>query len=173
MNEKIIEAIDAIKTTFPMLDCCNWGMTQTIDGDTALICYTEKFGNPNDTLWKVLLESELPIYSRTTKWDTYYRMNNIKCMHWGFSNTDEREFGLITFVVDDYEIREVRNICIPLISAERMKEISSEIHICSISDISVDTAARWLINKVCDNYSGMVPTSFTRAIADYYASKQC
>ena len=171
MPKQIIEARDAIKTTFPMLNSCKWGMTQTLDGDTVLICHTEKFGNPNDSLWNVLLESELPIYSRTSQWDTYYRMNNIKDMHWGFSNTAEREFGLITFAVDDYELCKVHNICIPLISVERTKEISSEIHICSISDISVDTAVRWLIDKVYYNYSVMVPTSFARAVVDYYTSK--
>ena len=116
MEKQIIEVGKDITSTFPMLDRCSLGITYTVEGDTVLICRTEKFGNPNDRLWKLIMESKLPVYCHMMterSWNTYYHMNLENGLLWGFSGMDKHELGLICFVVDDYEIRKTSNICIP------------------------------------------------------------
>lgn len=174
MPKQIIKVGNELTSTFPMLDHCKWGITHTVEGNTVLICRTEKFGNPNDQLWKLIMESKLPVYCHMMterSWNTYYHMNLENGLLWGFSDMDEHELGLICFVVDDYEVRKTRDICIPLISADGMKDMPDEIHLCKVMDTTVDNAVRLLIDRVCGNYPDIIPTSFVKAVVDYYAGK--
>lgn len=98
-------------------------------------------------------------------------MNLENGTRWGFDDTDSHELDLICFVVDDYVVRKTSNICIPLISLDGMKDMPDEIYLCEVMDTTVDNAVRLLIDRVCENYPDIIPTSFTKAVVNYYAEK--
>ena len=51
-----------ITRTFKMLCDCDWGITHTTDGVVTLVCHTERFGNPDDVMWKLIVQSNLSVY---------------------------------------------------------------------------------------------------------------
>ena len=181
MMKNIVD--EDITKTFKMLCDCDWGITHTTDGVIALVCHTERFGNPDDAMWELIIQSNLPVYCNycntdTDKpWDTFSRLLDLPMwdlygIRWGFDCGDNKELGLVIEEVTDYIIKHPNMICIPLFSANVLKNETdkqpSTIYLCEETSITANDAVEYIINKVSYDYPSEVSTWFMRTVMEYY-----
>ena len=172
-----------ITRTFKLLRDCDWGITHTIDGVVTLICHTDRFGNPDDVMWDLIVQSNLPVYCNYCNtdadkpWDMFYQLWDLRIwdlneIRWGFDYGDDRELGLVIPDAADYTIKHPNAMCIPLFSVDMIKngpdKQPTSIYLCEETSISANDAAEYIINKVSHVHPDEVPTLFMRTVMEYY-----
>ena len=71
----------------------------------TLICHTERFGNPNDVMWKLIVQSNLSVYCNYCNtdvdkpWDMFYQLWDLRI--WDLNEINDKES--IDFQWDMYE----------------------------------------------------------------------
>lgn len=171
-----------ITKAFKMLCDCDWGITHTTDGIVTLVCHTERFGNPDDVMWDLIIQSNLPVYCNycNTDVDNPYmfsrlfdlRIWDLNEIRWGFDCGDNKELGLVIPDVKDYIIKHPNMICIPLFSVNVLKNETDKhpttIYLCEETLITANDAIEYIINKVSHVHPSEVPTWFMRTVMEYY-----
>ena len=172
-----------ITRTFKLLRDCDWGITHTTDGVVTLVCHTHRFGNPDDVMWDLIVQSNLPVYCNYCNtdadkpWDMFCQLWDLRIwdlneIRWGFDYGDDRELGLVIPDATDYIIKHPNVICIPLFSVDMIKngpdKQPTSIYLCEETSISANDAAEYIINKVSHVHPDEVPTLFMRTVMEYY-----
>ena len=176
MKSNIVD--EDITSTFQMLSECEWGITHTTDGVVALVCRTNRFGNPNDAMWQLIVQSNLSVYCNyytndaEKPWDVFYRIWDLYDIRWGYDYGDDRELGLVLPDITDYIIKHPTVICIPLFSADMIKNGAAEkptiVYLCEETAISANEAVEHIIDKVSQVHPDEVPTWFMHTVMEYY-----